>query len=518
MTSRPEARRALLRAGDIPSEDELQQFYAQRVSDYAGVLFAVFAGMYGLGLFLALVLMPERAFSVHLHPAKLANLVFALLAFVIWRRVGRQSTAPWLVLAADVALPACIGGAVLWVAFAAPPGNGLYFAPFLIGALILVLRAALVPSAPLRTVLVGLSMAVPVAASAYLMARADPSLPPAMTAGLVGGGSALWGTALVGATALVSRTVYGLQKDVQKARRLGQYVLGDLIGEGGMGSVYRAQHAMLRRPTAVKVLLPERAGRDSIARFEREVRLTARLTHPNTVAVYDYGSTPDGRFYYAMELLEGLSLEELVKRYGPQPPGRVIHILQQMAGALAEAHSLGLIHRDVKPANILFCERGGVPDTVKLLDFGLVKSVEPEPGPALTQANAITGTPQYIAPETITAPLDVDHRVDVYALGGVGYALLTGRPPFEGESLLVLAGHHLHTAPVPPSEVIGRTLPDDLERLVLECLAKHREQRPQTAAELVERLVQCAERTPWATADARAWWAAFRASEAAASP
>jgi serine/threonine-protein kinase len=320
----------------------------------------------------------------------------------------------------------------------------------------------------------------------------------------------VWCVALIVATAIVSRTIYGLHDEIRNVRRLGQYVLGDLVGEGGMGAVYRAEHALLRRPTAVKVLSPERAGRDSIARFEREVKLTARLTHPNTVAIYDYGRSRDGTFYYAMEFLDGLSLEELVKRFGPQTPGRVIHILMQAAGALAEAHSLGLIHRDVKPANVLFCERGGIPDTVKLVDFGLVKNLEAEVGPELTHTNAITGTPLYLAPESITDPTGVDHRLDIYGLGGVAFFLLTGQPPFPGESVLEICGHHMHTPPTPPSHLTKAPVPPDLEALVLRCLSKKPSDRPSTAEELQEALAACARNSPWDAAGARAFWQGMR--------
>lgn len=288
------------------------------------------------------------------------------------------------------------------------------------------------------------------------------------------------------------------------------YRILERLGRGGMGSVYRAEHALLRRPTAVKMLSPERAGRDSIARFEREVKLTARLTHPNTVAIYDYGRTRDGLFYYAMEFLDGLSLEELVKQFGPQPPGRVIHILMQATGALAEAHALGLIHRDIKPANVLFCERGGTPDVVKLVDFGLVKNLEPEPGPALTHTNAITGTPQYLAPETITDPAGIDHRVDLYGLGGVAYYLLTGRPPFEGSSVLEIVGHHLHTPVTPPSRVVRSSIPPDLEALILSCLAKKPAERPASAQGLHDTLAECARSSPWNLGEARAFWQNMR--------
>jgi serine/threonine protein kinase len=308
------------------------------------------------------------------------------------------------------------------------------------------------------------------------------------------------------ATTYVSRVIYGLQREVQTAQRLGQYVLGELIGEGGMGAVYQAQHALLRRPTAVKLLHPERVGPQSLARFEREVQITARLTHPNTVAIFDYGHTPDGVFYYAMEYLEGVSIEELVERFGPQPAARVVHILMQAAGALAEAHSLALIHRDIKPANMLFCERGGVPDVVKLVDFGLVKQVGPSNDPELTQADAITGTPQFLAPESIVDPAAVDHRVDIYGLGCVAYFLLTGTPPFEGKSVVEVCGHHLHSIPQKPSERLGAPLDPELETLVLACLEKKPEARPRDATELLATLSSCAARLPWTAADARAFW------------
>ena len=211
-----------------------------------------------------------------------------------------------------------------------------------------------------------------------------------------------------------------------------------------------------------------------------------------------------------MEFLDGLSLEELVKRYGPQPPGRVVHILMQAAGALAEAHALGLIHRDIKPANLLFCERGGTPDTVKLVDFGLVKSLEPGSAPTLTHANAITGTPQYLAPESILDPSSIDHRVDLYGLGGVAYYLLTGRPPFVGQSVIEICGHHLHTPPAPPSDFTKLPVPHDLEALVLRCLAKKPEERPNSAQELYEELVECARSSPWRVAEARTFWQEFK--------
>ena len=512
MASRPEAQRALIRAGATSSDDEAERFYALRVSDYARVLTLLFGALYVAGLVITPFLLPETFVAVHLQPPKLAHLAFALVSFAVWRFARRPGAPRWLVTGADVVLPVGVPIVVGFVARTVSTWSGLFFVPLLFAAILLVLRAALVPSPPARTAIVGALSSVPVVLSIRVLAAADPHLPAALGENLVAIGATVFCIALVSASVVVSRVIYGLHDEIRNVRRLGQYVLGELIGEGGMGSVYRAEHSMLRRPTAVKVLSPERAGQESIARFEREVKLTARLTHPNTVAIYDYGRTRDGLFYYAMEFLDGLSLEELVKKFGPQQPGRVVHILMQAAGALAEAHALGLIHRDVKPANILFCERGGTPDTVKLVDFGLVKSLEPGVAPTLTHTDAITGTPQYLAPESITDPSHVDHRVDLYGLGGVAYYLLTGRPPFEGSSMIEICGHHLHTPPVPPSDFTKDPIPPDLEAIVLRCLSKKPEDRPSGAQELYESLVECARTSPWKLAEAKSFWRDFKRS------
>jgi serine/threonine-protein kinase len=274
-----------------------------------------------------------------------------------------------------------------------------------------------------------------------------------------------------------------------------------------MGAVYRASHALLRRATAVKLLPPEKAGARNLARFEREVQLTAMLTHPNTVNIFDYGRTPQGVFYYAMEDLDGINLEELVIAYGPLEPARVIHILEQVCGSLSEAHAIGLVHRDIKPANIILCERGGIADTAKVVDFGLVKDIgaPQNGGSGLSQINTLLGTPLYMAPETITAPDRIDARSDLYALGAVAYFLLTGEPPFVGASVLEVCAKHLHETPLAPSLRLGRPLPPDLEAIVLACLAKKPEARPESAAVLGEALLAC-DLPRWSAAQARAWW------------
>jgi serine/threonine-protein kinase len=511
MPSQPEVERALIRASTTPSREDAERFYAQRVASYARILATIFGALYLAGIVLTLTLRPSVFWEFHLHPAKLYNLGFPIVLFAITRALHGPHPPNWLAIATDVGTAPSTTLALVPLVHTVPGEFAIYAFPLLIAVIVLVLRAALVPSPPRRTLGVAIATLLPVLIATYLLterAVPPPFFPPAvMTIGV-----AAWSVALAASTALVSRVIYGLERQIERARRLGQYELRDLIGEGGMGAVYHAQHALLRRPTALKLLLPERAGPENIQRFEREVQLTARLTHPNTIAIYDYGRTPDGIFYYAMEYLDGLSLEQLVTRFGAQPQARVIHLLLQAAGALQEAHSLGLIHRDVKPANILLCQRGGVPDVVKLLDFGLVKNVMPEGNPELTHAGTIAGTPQYLAPESLTAPDSIDPRVDLYALGGVGYFLLCGQPAFEGQSIVEICGHHLHSAPVPPSERLGAPVLPELESLILRCLAKDREQRPRDAGEVYEALLVCAQRAPWPKSDARRFWEDLRAS------
>jgi serine/threonine-protein kinase len=298
----------------------------------------------------------------------------------------------------------------------------------------------------------------------------------------------------------------------QVERRLGQYQLKQKIGEGGNGTVYRAQHALLRRPTAIKLMNPEFARSEAAReRFEHEVQITSNLSHPNTIAIYDYGHTPDGTLYYAMELLNGNTLEHLVSFAGTLPPGRVIHILEQMAGSLAEAHDKGLIHRDIKPSNAILCERGGLFDVVKLLDFGLVKEMAQTDG-NLTQANVLIGTPLYMAPEVISQPGQASPRSDIYAVGAVGYFLLTGRNVFEGGSAVEICARHLNDPPVPPSARAGLEIPGDLEGIVLACLEKDPARRPDGAAALRAGLLACRDAGTWSQEDARQWWQAHSAA------
>jgi hypothetical protein len=371
--------------------------------------------------------------------------------------------------------------------------------------LVLVIRAAVVPSSPVRTLVVGLLATLALSAAFYVRgAGVDADVDPIKH--YVWMAAAAWGAVFTIATVIVSRVIYGLQKRVREAMQLGNYTLEEKLGEGGMGIVYRARHAMLRRGTAVKLLPPEKAGEQAVARFEREVQLTARLTHPNTVTVFDYGRTPEGVFYYAMELLEGASLEEIVALDGPQPPARVLRVLEQVTSALVEAHGIGLIHRDIKPANIFLCEQGGEPDVAKVLDFGLVKEVRGNDAVALTQADTLTGTPLYMSPEAIRAPESLDGRSDLYALGAVGYFLVTGRPVFEGRTLVEVCGHHLHSVPEAPSKRLDGAVPADLEAVLLACLEKDPARRPARAVDLRRSLRSCRAFGEWDEEAARRWW------------
>jgi serine/threonine protein kinase len=384
-------------------------------------------------------------------------------------------------------------------------------------AMFLAIRAALIPSSPRRTILITALVGVP----KILLSSA---LAPAVGGGLAwrAANSGVfpwlpttsimeWTIATITCT-VISRVIYGLRAEVREARRFGQYVLERKIGEGAMGVVYRATHAMLRRPAAIKLLLKERASEIDLARFEREVQHTSRLVHPNTISIFDYGRTAEGVFYYVMEYLDGVDLQSLVDQYGPVEPARTIHILAQVSGALAEAHALGLIHRDIKPANIVLTERPDEPDVVKVVDFGLVKRF----GGSLDESaatDAIIGTPLYMAPEAISRPDTVDGRSDLYAVGAVAYFLLTGQHVFEAASVLEVCSKHMLEAPVPPSERLGKALPADLEAIVLGCLAKDRNDRPASAAVLRTALLACADGARNDLPAARAWWQTRRTSQ-----
>ncbi|MEO8139471.1 MAG: serine/threonine-protein kinase [Gemmatimonadota bacterium] len=316
-----------------------------------------------------------------------------------------------------------------------------------------------------------------------------------------------------------ARVIRGLGQQVREARAFGSYRLEEVLGKGGMGEVYRASHQMLARPAAVKLIRPEVLGQSSpdnarviLERFRREAQASASLRSPHSISLYDFGATQDGTFFLVMELLEGLDLQSLVERFGPQPAERTAHLLSQACQSLAEAHARGLIHRDIKPSNIFTCRMGLTVDFVKVLDFGLVKSQEDDDPRdlLLTAPDATTGTPAFIAPEVAQGNLPIDHRVDIYALGCVAYWLLTGQLVFEARNAVQLMLQHISAEPVPPSRRIELEIPTAMDEVVLACLAKDPAHRPASAEELARRLMAAVGDTQWSQERALGWWERHR--------
>jgi serine/threonine-protein kinase len=315
--------------------------------------------------------------------------------------------------------------------------------------------------------------------------------------------------------AVVPATVIrGLGKRVSRERELGSYQVGDLIGHGGMGDVYRATHRLLARPAAIKLIRPEALGAEGpdraqvvVERFRREARAAASLKCPHTIELYDFGTADNGTFYYVMELLNGLDLRELVGRYGPLGAPRSVHLLKQACLSLAEAHERGLIHRDIKPSNMVVCRMGVAVDYMKVLDFGLVKSASDRESPArdLTSPDVTTGTPAYMAPEIAVGDRPVDYRADLYALGCVAFWMLTGRDVFEGPTPIAVLTKHVRDDPPAPSSLSETSIPPDLDQVVLDCLAKDPAERPASALELLARF-NALPVEPWGTEAARDWW------------
>lgn len=504
--------------------EESRELFQARLSLFSGLVFLISGGFYAVYFFGTLRGGPLFDLSnVPVGNPNQYHLYATLVAGGLWVATRPQWQASfrllgWLDVTSSFFMCTLFAVMALGIAEAhllleQDPVHGL-FVGLLACSYVLLARAIAVPSTPRRTLAVSsLAMTPMAAAGVYLLPGTQV---PGIDLSMAVLDILTWCVAAVAMTTVSSRVIFGLRAEIRKVRRLGQYTLEEKLGEGGMGIVYRASHAMLRRPTAIKMLSPEKTGEENIRRFEREVQLTASLSHPSTVVIFDYGRTPLGIFYYAMEYLDGLNLEQLVKHDGPQPPARVVHILHQVCGALAEAHGVGLIHRDVKPANIILSERGGMPDVAKVVDFGLVKPFETtstSASLAVTSANVLIGTPLYMAPEAISGGFPVDGRSDLYALGAVGYSLLTGTPVFQAKNVVEVLAQHLQTAPEPPSARIDG-IPPDLEQVVLRCLAKRPGDRYDDASSLQHALGRCAQHLPWATDLALQWWTEFKVARA----
>ncbi len=495
----------------------------ERIGRFARAIFVIAAAILIASVALELALENGTVTASLTAPSRIVHVFAAFLLFAVWRRCRGKPMGLRVLEAVDAALTFALCTHWAMLGIGVPRTSAVEFSVVLALTHTVIGRSVLVPSSFRRTLWISTVSTIPVIV--FLVVRGMPFIPnasPALVHAFVAFAS-VWCLVAVISAAVNSRQIFGLREQVREAEKLGQYTLAEKIGEGGMGVVYRATHAMLRRPAAIKLLLPERAGEKGLARFEREVQLTSRLAHPNTISIFDYGRTASGILYYVMEYLDGFDLEWLVDEEGPLEPARVIHILAQASGALSEAHALGLIHRDIKPANLVLTERADEPDVVKVVDFGLVKTIESAPGDrTVTGVDAITGTPMYLAPEAIVSPDSVDARSDLYALGAVGYFLLTGRHVFDAPTVVEVCSKHLLEAPVPPSKRAGRSFPPDLEALVLACLAKRPDNRPASAVALRTALLACADAANHDLDAARAWWrqrgASLRARSKAKRP
>lgn len=377
----------------------------------------------------------------------------------------------------------------------------------------MLLFTIVVPSAPRKALLAAAASVSTVLITLWLSMRygGSPALRATDFVGLGLNYSLIVLMAYVGA-----RVIYGLGREVGQAREMGSYRLVERLGKGGMGEVWRAEHRMLARPGAIKLVRPEVLGasdgesaRVLLNRFEREAQATATLRSPHTVELYDFGIADDGTFYYVMELLDGLDLESLVKNFGPIPPERAIRLLHQVCDSLGEAHESGLIHRDIKPANVFACRYGRSVDFVKVLDFGLVKTRGERGGDelALTADGVVSGTPGYMAPEQVLGDRPIDARTDIYAVGCLAYWLLAGELVFQGTTAMEVMVHHAHSQPLPPSGRTELPIPASIDDVILSCLAKDPAERPQTTDELSQRLDACSHDVePWTPARAARWW------------
>jgi eukaryotic-like serine/threonine-protein kinase len=514
-----EARRTGNRWSSAPQDGEAaRQLLNRRVAFFGGVFFLLSLAFYVRNV--AMIAVTSRSWPPLGHPALVLHVIAILVAGSQWLlcRSGRRSRATVELIDAG----GLIGSMALYCALVFAEATAREYAiavhsagaEILLVALILLAlvltHAIIVPATAARALVLSLACGALATLTAYMltaevfppeMLRDKPWLPLAEATYL-----AMWAGLAVTVAMIAARVIHGLKQRVWDAKKVGQYTLEEKIGEGGMGMVYLARHALLRRATAVKLLHPSRAGETALRRFEQEARITSTLTHPSTIAIFDFGRTPEGIFYYAMEYLDGVTLSDLIAHDGAQKPARVVQMLRQVCASLDEAHNAALIHRDIKPANLMLCVRGRIPDQVKVLDFGLVKERGGNVDPGLSTEGALLGTPAYLAPEAILNAASVDASIDLYALGAVGYELLVGQPVFEGSTIVEVSLHHLQSEPVPPSLRSAQPIPAGLEQLVLRCLAKDPAQRPASAAAMMAILDQLADTGSWTIDDARSWW------------
>ena len=501
----PTGGRASRRTTSLP--DELVSEQIERLALFAAVVGALWA----IGLFVDVVLVPLTwGRQVSMRAVGLEIFGIASAAFMYW--MARYCTRPGQTKT-DVSLGYLVLNSILvailntWI-IPPLPDPTIRLSWVTAGILIFAMIAPASPQRILVASLVAASMDPLALFVAYLLGNPVVSLPHAVILVLPN-----YSCAIV--AMLPSRVLYRLGRRLKEAQELGSYQLIELLGHGGMGEVWRARHQFLARHAAIKLVRPEVLGaRDEaetrvlLRRFEREAQATAALSSPHTIQLFDFGMTREGTFYYVMELLVGRDLETFVREFGPVPADRAIFLLRQVCHSLADAHARRMVHRDIKPANIYLCRMGLEYDFVKVLDFGLVKVRDRAAAgeTLLTMDHTTTGTPAYMAPEIIMGEADVDSRADVYALGCVAYYLLTGTLVFEAETSMKMLLQHAHAKPVPPSQRTELPIPRELDELVLACLEKDPNDRPQSAEELFRMAVGCHACEGWSQASARAWW------------
>jgi serine/threonine-protein kinase len=501
--------RQMVRAmwSDAPDEEEARAYLQTRIAFLFKLMFLSMVALVGFLAFLYALdeaNAPDRRYSVYLISAS----GLGAMAF-IWRvwLIQPKPLSAKMLYRLDLVYSLGIGTAFGISAYLQNDLRVSGYLSVVYSTFTVFARALIVPSSHKRTAVASTLTMLPMTAAAGALALQREQDVPGV---IFFGGYLLFCIVPIVMATYGSWIIYGLRLKVDAAKQLGQYTLDRKIGEGGMGVVHLAHHVMLRRPTAIKQVLPDRVGPDILARFEREVQTMSQLTHPNTVAVYDYGRSHEGVFYYAMEYLGGgIDLENLVRRHGPQPSGRVAQILAQVCGALNEAHGKGFYHRDIKPANIILCERGHVPDVAKVVDYGLVKEVAADTG---NSTQVVLGTPAYLAPEAITDPTRIGPPSDLYALACVGYFLLTGRKLFDGNTAVEVCIAHVMKPPTPPSQFAKLPVAPELEAVLMKCLEKNMKDRYASALDMRAALL-AVPATDWTVGDARRWWDEFRTIE-----
>jgi len=501
-------RRLATTPGGVPTAYGLPQEVVLTAERRVGFLGLIVALMGTVAYLMERLVQPERVQGLFQPLAAATFLTVGLAVFVLSRS---KKVRPELVLDLGLVSEVVIALAISLTEFASPGKADETVRGLSWNCLWIAMYVVAIPGTYGKTVLAAITAACmgPIGMMITTVATGEP--PPTLGQALLllvpPFAAALWAIP-------VARHYYRLGTQVTKAQAMGSYELLELIGHGGMGEVWRARHRMLARVSAIKLIRPQALsahGAESatviLRRFEREAKAMAGLRSPHTVEIYDYGVSEDGRFYYVMELLDGLDLERMVQRFGPMPAGRVAHMLQQAAKSLSDAHESGMVHRDIKPRNLFACRMGTEYDFVKVLDFGLVKFSSPgQAQTQLTMEGVTAGTPAYMAPEIAMGRQDIDARSDIYSLGCVGYWLLTGQLVFEAENAMAMVMAHLQQAPVPPSERSEVAIPASLERVILCCLEKEPDKRPGSARELAGMLAGCEGMEPWNSELAERWW------------